>query len=128
MRKMSSSAKALSRIWLSSCAEAQIVAEGLFDDDAGAFGAAGLDELFDDRCEKHRRNRQVVRGMLGVRRVPCASAVKVAGSLVVAVDVTQQPAELFQRSRIESAVLFRGCLWRGLSKLIEIPARPWPRR
>ena len=41
------------------------MAERFFDDDAGPCGAARFDQLFHDRSEQMRRDRQIVRRSLG---------------------------------------------------------------
>ena len=58
----------------------EIVAEGLFDDHARAFGGAGFDELLDYFFEERRRDGEVVGGVLGAEPSCLRTSAKVAGS------------------------------------------------
>ena len=66
MRKTLASSNDLLENLIQCAGGSEIAAEGFFDDHAGTVGGAGFFELLDDFAEKDRRNRQVVRGVLGV--------------------------------------------------------------
>ena len=51
----------------------EVVAEGLLDDHARAFGGAGFDELLDYFFEERWRDGEVVRGALGVAELLCGA-------------------------------------------------------
>ena len=98
----------------------EVLAEGLLDDDAGAFRAARLRQLFDDRSEQRRRDRQVVRGVLGAGEL-APERREGRRILVVPVDVAQQAAQLGERVAVEAAVLLDAVL-RPRAQLVERPA------
>ena len=104
---------------MSSCAEARSCAEGLFDDDAGAVGAARLGQLFHDQPEQHGRDGEVVRRPLRGAEL-LADGLKRRRVVVVAVDVAQQAAQLVERRRIEPAVLLEAVVRPG-PELVEVP-------
>ncbi len=97
----------------------EVCPKGLFDDHAGAFRAARLAELLDDRTEEHRRYGEVVRRTLRGAEF-FADGRKRGEVLVVAVDVAQQAAELFEGRAVETAVLFEAVL-RTRPQLVEGP-------
>ncbi len=119
MRKIDDSGKDASRDPVQLLRAFQIVAERLFDDDAGVVPAAGLHQLFDHRLKQRRRNRKVVRRRL------CAFHRLVHGLKrrvvrVVAIYIFQQPAQLLPRLGIQAAVLFQRVL-RPRVELVQVP-------
>ena len=51
----------------------EVVAEGLLDDHARAFGGAGFDELLDYFFEERWRDGEIVGGALGVAELRCGA-------------------------------------------------------
>ncbi len=96
------------------------MAEGFFDDDAGALGGAGADELFDDGAEEEWRDGEVMRGVFGVAEF-AADGVEGGTVGVVAVDVAQQVAEPGPGVGVDAAVGGDAGV-SALPELIEIPA------
>src|SRR5439155_17756020 len=82
----------------------EVTAEGLFDDDASAVGAARQGQPFHDESEQRGRDGEVVRRALGGAEL-LANGLEGRRVLVVAVHVTQQAAQRVERRGIESAVL-----------------------
>ena len=126
MRKIADSSKAASRIAVELLRRGEVAAERLFDDDAGAVGAARLAELLHDRPEQRGRDGEVVRRPLG-RAELLAERLERRRVVVVAVDVAQQAAQLVERRRIEAAVLLEAVACPRL-EAGRGSSRPWPRR
>src|SRR6516162_1099355 len=98
----------------------EVITERFFDDDARAFAAARLHQLFDDLTKKYRRNRQIVSGVLGLAEF-LAQVLEGGSIVVIAVDIMEQAGKFFPRGGVEAAVFFEAVLGSGL-QLIEIPA------
>src|ERR1700730_4255148 len=94
--------------------------ERLLHNDARCLrNTAGLPKLLHDGGEQRWRNRQIERRL--PRRTEClADCLEGGGIVIITVDVTQQIAQFFERSRIYSAVVFETVFGSPL-KLIEVP-------
>ena len=98
----------------------KVLAEGLLDDDAGPFRTSGLRQLLHDGPEERRRDRQVVRGLLGAaERLPERREGR--RIFVVPVDVAKQARQLVERVTVQPAVLLDAVL-RARAQLVERPA------
>ena len=82
------------------------MSEGLFDDDAGALGAARLGELLHHHPEQQGRDGEVVRRPLRGTEFS-ADGLKRCRVVVVAVDVAQQAAQFVKRRGINSPVFLQ---------------------
>src|SRR5215472_10599221 len=100
------------------------MAEGLFDDDPSLAaprlrGTARLCQLLDHCFKEHRWDGKVVcRSLRGAELSP--DRLKGGSVLVVAVDITEQAAQLFECRRIDSAVFLEAVV-RPRPKLLKIP-------
>ena len=94
----------------------EIGAERFFDDDARAIGAAGFFELLDHETEQYRRDCEIVGWMFDAAEF-LAKGLECLGIIVVAIDITHEAAERFERLGIETAMRLRDYPWRGLSDL-----------
>ncbi len=119
MRKMSASTNVLEQDPVQLARRRQVVAEGLFDHDAGPLRASGLRQLLHDGSEERGRDRQVVRRVLGT-----AERLSQRGEgcriLVVSVDVAKPAGELVERGPVQSAILLDAVL-RPRAQLVERP-------
>ena len=98
----------------------QIVAEGLFDDDARALGGAGFYELLDHLLKEKGRDGKVVRGMLR-RGKSFPKRLKGGKVGVVTVYVAEQGAQLRPCVGIEAAMLLQA-VFGARFELVEVPA------
>ena len=118
---MSPSTNVLSRIRFRSRAEVRSSPNGFSTTTRAPSCATRLRQLFHDRSEERRRNRQVV------CRVLCASelaAERLKGRrvLIVAVDVLKQSGQFGERRTVQASVLLDAFL-RPRAQLVERPAR-----
>ena len=120
MRKIAVSSKVAEQDPVELLRRGQVSAERLFDDDAGALGAARLGELFHDQPEQRGWDGEVVRRPLGGAEF-LADGLKGCRVVVVAVDVAQQAAELVEGRGIEAAV-FLDAVACPRPELVEVPA------
>ena len=120
MRKMSRLDERAEQDPIQLARRGEVLAEGLLDDDAGAVRAARSRQLLHDRSEQRRRDREVVRRVLGAAEL-APERLERRRVLVVAVDVAQQPAQLGERVAVEAAVLLDALL-RPRAQLVEGPA------
>ena len=104
----------------------EVLAEGLFDDDAGSVRAPRLSQLFYDGSEERGRDCQVVRGMLCICRAHAGPSRRSLGL-----------CSLHRRSEaVRSALRTRHGPGPRASRRSPVPARatgrgssrPWPRR
>ena len=83
----------------------EIVPEGLFNNNTCAFGAVGLDQLFHDSAEQHRRDRKIVCRTLRPPEL-LAQCLERCWLLVVAAHVPELARQFGKRHGIQSTMFF----------------------
>src|SRR5262245_3581608 len=97
-----------------------VVTEGFFHDDARAFSAVRLRQLFHDQTEQRRWDSEVVRRPLRGTQF-LANGLKGRRVLVVTVNVVEQAGQLVESGAVESAAVLLDALPRPRAELFEVP-------
>src|SRR5258705_9255887 len=97
-----------------------VVTERFFNDDASAFGAVRLGQLFDNQAEQPRWDGEVMRRPLRGAEL-LANRLKGCRVVIVTVDVTQQARKLVQRRGIGTTSMFVETFARSRAELVDVP-------
>lgn len=100
----------------------EVTTEGLLDDDARAAGAAGLAERLNHAREHARRDREIVKRVLGTAELFAERGVSGDGA-VVAADVVEPLRELGEDCLVEGAAIL-DTLACACAKVIYGPLQP----
>src|SRR4029453_6198873 len=97
-----------------------VVTEGFFNDDASAFSAVRLRQLFHDQTEQRRWDSEVGRRPLCGAQL-LANGLKGRRVLVVTVNIVEQAGQLVESSAVESAAVLLDAIPRPRAELLKVP-------